>query len=208
MKQFIETICILDGLPRHLQWHQRRVDATLTHFYPVHKHTWLLDECVDVPHQFQTGKVKCRIIYDAHLFSVHYYHYDPLPVSGLQLTEIPLSFEYGYKYADRMLIEKLTEKCEKGEDVLLSKNGFMTDTSIANIAFQKNGRWYTPSIPLLAGTTWKRLVAEGVLIPSPIHRTMLNEFETCRLFNAMNDWDEVQDIPVQNIIDLKDMSRK
>ncbi len=200
MKQFLETICILNGVPQYLDWHQRRVDATMQHFYPEHHHTWTLISCIDVPSEFQSGLVRCRILYDAHYFSIHYFPYIPKTISTLKLVEAPVSFDYRYKYADRKIIENLFELRGEAEDILMTRDGWITDTSIANIAFEKNGRWYTPSIPLLAGTTWKRLVSSGILISSPIHFTQLHMFNSFKLFNAMNDWSLENTSMVQNII--------
>lgn len=199
MKQFLETIRILDSVPQHIDWHQRRVDATLRYFYPVHHHSWDLASCIDVPLEFQSGVVQCRIIYDAHLFSIHYFHYPPGSIKSLKLVEAPPGIDYRYKYADRKILEDLYMQRGNADDILITKDGWITDTSIANISFQSHGRWYTPSIPLLAGTTWKRLVSSGILITCPVHSTQLKKFEVFNLFNAMNNWEEANGIPIQNI---------
>ncbi len=200
MKQFLETICILNGVPQHLDWHQRRVDATMQHFYPEHHHSWALVSCIDVPSEFLSGTVRCRIEYDAHHFSIHYFPYTPKTISTLNLVEVPVGLDYSYKYADRKIIEDLFERREEADDILMTRDGWITDTSIANISFQKNGRWYTPSIPLLAGTTWKRLVSSGILVPSPIHFTQLHMFDSFKVYNAMNDWNRENSSAVQNIV--------
>lgn len=101
---------------------------------------------------------------------------------------MPVGYDYSYKYADRSVLEDLFSQRKDADDILITRDGWITDTSIANIAFRKNDRWYTPSIPLLAGTTWKRLVSSGVLIPRPIHQDDLLRFDTFRIFNAMNEW--------------------
>ena len=187
--QFLETICIREGMPQQLEWHQRRVDATLQHFHPAHRHSWLLEKCIEVPSAFQNGVVRCRIEYDAHHFSIHYFHYTPANIKSIQLLEAPSGMDYRYKYADRKIIEELYAQRRDADDILIMKNGWITDTTIANIAFEKNGRWYTPAIPLLAGTTWKRLISNGILKPAPIHFTQIHLFEKFKLFNAMNEWE-------------------
>ncbi|HZV70062.1 MAG TPA: aminotransferase class IV [Saprospiraceae bacterium] len=198
---FLETICILDGIPQHLEWHQRRIDETIQHFYPVHRHTWTLAECIEVPSVWQNGIVRCRIIYDAHLFTIHYYEYTQGKINSLQLVEAPAGTDYWYKYADRKILEDLYAQRGDADDVLISKDGWITDTSIANIAFEKNGRWYTPSIPLLAGTTWKRLVETGKIIPTPIAGSQVRNFDFFKVFNAMNDWERGEKISVEKILD-------
>ncbi|MEP6646094.1 MAG: aminotransferase class IV family protein [Saprospiraceae bacterium] len=200
MKQFLETICIRDGEPQHLEWHQRRVNATLQNFYPVHHHAWLLESCLDVPPEFQKGLVRCRIVYDVHVLSIHYFLYIPKIINSLKVVEGSAGMDYRYKYSDRTTIEELYNLRADADDILIIKDGWVTDTSIANIAFHKNGRWYTPVIPLLAGTTWKRLIVTGILIPKPIHQTEIMSFDFFKTINSMNDWDQSLACPVSNIV--------
>ena len=199
MHQFLETICITNGSPQHLEWHQRRVDATLKNFYPAHQHSWDLEACIDIPSEFQTGITRCRILYDAHTISIHYFHYNRQRIETLKLIDIPTGFDYGYKYADRKVLEDLFAKKDDRDDILMVREGWITDTSIANIAFKANERWYTPSMPLLAGTTWKRLVSRGILIPRPINQKEIMIFDSFKVFNALNDFDTAVEIPVSNI---------
>ncbi len=191
MPLFLETICIRDGHPQHLEWHQRRVDATLSHFFPSaqpEENTFHLDEILlscSIP---TTGLYRCKIIYDLNSVFVEFFPYTPRVINSLQLIEMPAGYDYSYKYADRTVLENLFSQRRDADDILLTRDGWITDTSIANIAFRKGDRWYTPSIPLLAGTTWKRLVSSGVLIPRPIHQDDLLRFDAFRIFNAMNEW--------------------
>jgi 4-amino-4-deoxychorismate lyase len=201
--QFLETICIRDGMPQHLDWHQRRVDATLQHFHPERRHSWQLEKWIEVPSAFQDRVVRCRIDYDAHHFSIHFFHYTPANIKSLRLVEASSGIDYRYKYADRNMIEKLYAQRGEADDVLIMKNGWITDTSIANIAFEKNGRWYTPAIPLLAGTTWKRLVSSGILKTTPIHFTHIHLFDKFKIFNAMNEWETAKEMPVRNIENIR-----
>ena len=191
MPLFFETIRILDGHPQHLDWHQRRVDATLNHFFPTtqpEENTFHLHEILSSCSIPSIGLYRCKIIYDLNSISVEFFPYTPRVVNSLQLIEMPPGYDYSYKYADRSVLEKLFSQRRDADDILITRDGWITDTSIANIAFRKGDRWYTPSIPLLAGTTWKRLVANGVLIPRPIHQDDVLGFDAFRIFNAMNDW--------------------
>jgi len=81
----------------------------------------------------------------------------------------------------------------------MTRNGWILDTSIANIAFRKKDRWYTPANPLLAGTTLKRLIQEEVLIPRTIHQSDINQFEAFKIFNAMNAWNETEEMECSGI---------
>ena len=191
MPLFFETICIRDGHPQHLDWHQRRVDATLNHFFPStqpEENTFHLDEILSSCSIPTIGLYRCKIIYDLNSVSVEFFTYTPRVINSLQLIEMPAGYDYSYKYADRTVLENLFSQRGDADDILITRDGWITDTSIANIAFRKGDRWYTPSIPLLAGTTWKRLVSKGIIIPRPIHQDDVLRFDAVRIFNAMNDW--------------------
>ena len=192
MPPFLETISIKDGHPQYLDWHQRRVDATLKHFYPEIANddvsfqlTEILASCA-IP---AIGIYRCRIVYDINSISVEFFPYESRPVKSLRLIEAPAGYDYRYKYADRKVLDDLFAQRGDADDILITRDGWITDTSIANIAFRKGDRWYTPSMPLLTGTTWKRLVAAGVLIPRPIHQRDIVRFDAFKIFNAMNDWE-------------------
>ncbi|MEP6793358.1 MAG: aminotransferase class IV [Saprospiraceae bacterium] len=197
--QFLETICILDGMPQHLDWHQRRINTTMQQFFPEIHHEWELTDLIRPPVVFLQGMVRCRVLYDQAELTVHYFEYGRQHIHQLKLIVMPDDYDYRYKYADRDVLENLYTQREEADDVLMTRDGWITDTSIANIAFKKNGRWYTPSIPLLAGTTWKRLVSSGILIPTPIHKSQLGLFESFKIFNAMRAWEVVEEVAVKNI---------
>ncbi|MBP7239392.1 MAG: aminotransferase class IV [Saprospiraceae bacterium] len=210
MYQFLETICIRDGHPLLLEWHQRRVDATLKHFYPEIANddvsfqlTDILSSCTIPP----VGMYRCRIVFDINSISVEFFPYESRLVKSLCLIEAPASYDYSYKYADRKVLDDLFAQRGDADDILITRNGWITDTSIANIAFRKEDRWYTPSIPLLAGTTWKRLVASGVLIPRPIHQSDVHHYDAYKIFNAMNDWD-IAETPLTRNSELETVNSK
>lgn len=193
MSRFLETIRILDGKPLHLPWHQQRVDATLRYFYPK---TFsepgafplfdILLSC-QIPRE---GTYRCRILYDANTLEVEFKSYTPTEIHALQLIVAPEGYDYAFKYSDRSVIDHLYAQRGAADDVLITRDGYITDTSIANIAFRKDDRWYTPARPLLAGTTWKRLVSQGILIPRPIHQDDVHRYDGFRVFNAMMEWGE------------------
>lgn len=203
MHRFLETICIHDGQPLHLPWHQRRVDATLKHFYPKEysqHEPFPLFEIVLSCNFPATGNLRCRIEYDLHNLAVEFFPYIPRVINSLQLIAAPSGYDYRYKYADRKVLEDLYAQRGDADDILITRNGWITDTSIANIAFRKGERWYTPSQPLLAGTTWKRLVSKGILISRPIHNHDIRRYDAFKIFNAMIDFEDSNQMPVRSIV--------
>jgi 4-amino-4-deoxychorismate lyase len=84
-------------------------------------------------------------------------------------------------------------------DVLIVKNGLITDTSFANIAFSDGNKWYTPDTPLLKGTQRAYYLAQGILTERRISPADLRGFTKARLINAMLDLNTGNDITMDNV---------
>src|SRR5690606_14853325 len=73
------------------------------------------------------------------------------------------TIDYSLKYEDRSSIDNLFAKRNNCDDILIIKNGFVTDASYSNIAFYDGSRWITPAQPLLKGTMRQHLLDTGVI---------------------------------------------
>ena len=71
------------------------------------------------------------------------------------------------------------------DEILIEKDGYLTDTSIANIAFYDGEQWVTPAIPLLKGTMRQKLLDEGFLQTRNIKKEELTHYTQVALTNAM-----------------------
>ena len=182
--RFLETIKVIDGIAQYLPYHQARVARTLG------SKAFALEAVLqDAPTQ---GIYRARILYDGHRQQITYHPY---------VQQIPKSFalvyddaiDYTFKYADRTALEKLFDQRGLAETVLIIKNGAISDTPIANVAFLKEGRWFTPDSPLLEGTTRARLIASGLLHVSPIRVADITAFEGFAVMNAMTGFVRIED---------------
>jgi len=178
--RFLETVCVKRGHPLRLAWHQRRFDQTRqAHFdnpSPVSLRD-LLQPPADAP------LLRARVLYDADTATVTYHPYIPRPLRRLRLVHADP--DYRYKYADRSALDALFAKRAEADDVLIVRDGLLTDTTVANIAFYRDGRWFTPQTPLLPGTVRARLLASGFLTPMDITPKALPRFRYFALMNAM-----------------------
>ena len=178
---FFETIRIEGGVPHHLDYHQRRVDRTVAAHFPDTSPPRLADHlAIPLP---DNGIYRCRLLYDRKVREVALTPYRPRPVQTLRLLHADL--RYDYKALERSAIDALFAERGDADDILVVRDGLVTDTSIANIAFLQKGRWYTPQTPLLPGTTRARLLEAGRLTPRPILADELPRYEAFALLNAM-----------------------
>ncbi len=179
---FIETIRLEDGLPQHLDYHQRRLEATLDRYYPELDKPIKLAELL--PNELPSGRAKWRIVYTDQVEDVSVSPYEARVVDSLRIVEAH-EIAYPYKGLDRSAIDACYKERQTCSDVLIVRAGLLTDTSIANIALGDGSLWLTPDRPLLPGTTRARLLDEGRLKEAELRPADLSSYPFIALFNAL-----------------------
>jgi len=185
-KLFLETIRCDQGIAHHLTYHQQRLNLTLQKFN-LHTH-YNLSELITPP---DGNEYRCRFIYDDSSCQIEYHPYIAKTITTLRLIHSD-TIEYSSKYANRNDLNTLFESREGCDEILIVKNGYLTDTTIANIAFFINNQWATPKAPLLEGTTRSRLIDEGKIIPANISIANALNAPKVALMNAMIGFIEME----------------
>ncbi len=196
MCRFLETIRCENGVLQNLKYHQTRLDysqAILLKSY----HSINLNELI-VPKDCENGLFKCRIIYSESLESLEFLPYMLPKISSLKLV-VNNEIDYSHKFANRSEIQKLFEKRGLADDILIVKNGLITDTSFANILFFDGKRWLTPEKPLLKGTQRENLLRQGLIFQADISPASLSDFSKARLINAMIRFEDKIDVETGKI---------
>lgn len=195
MSPFIETIRIEDGQIHNLPYHNRRMNETRRN---VLHQTATLDLSDYIRPGNYRERTKCRVEYDNEILKVEYAAYRIRPVSSLRLV-VDDEAGYRYKSTDRSVLNRLFACREAEDDVLIVRKGWLTDTSICNIALWNGKQWITPSVPLLAGTKRASLLDQGEIVAGDIRPEDLPGYSRIRLFNAMIEFGEI-DLPVDRIV--------
>ena len=177
MNQLFETIKIEDGKIFNLKWHNQRLNRSRLELFSLYEPLNLANY-IDTPPQ---GLYRCRILYDVEVKSVHYIPYTSKTFNTFKIIQSNL--KYNYKFDDRLELNNLIQK--DYDEIIIEKDGFLTDTSIANIAFYDGQDWSTPRIPLLRGTTRERLLDEGFLKLKNIKKEDIKNYSHFALMNAM-----------------------
>lgn len=196
MSLLIESIRCQDGVFHNLAYHQRRVDHAFRSLFnhPPHDLARLL-ESVQRP---SSGLWKCRIEYDETSARPELTPYTPRVVRNL-LAVHDDAISYPHKYRDRRAIDYWYALRGTCDDILVVKNGEVTDTSIANIVFRRGSDWYTPLNPLLPGTMRQYLLEAGKIRAMTIRKEDIPAFDSFRLVNAMTGF-EAPEQAVSNIV--------
>ncbi len=175
----LETIKIEDGEVSNLLYHQARCDESRKALFGSTDTLDLLS-LIQAP---QKGLFRCRILYAEKVHSVEYIPYKSKEIHRLKIVSSNL--EYDHKYENRDALNKLLQIHSDADDILIEKHGYITDTTIANIAFYNGEQWLTPEKPLLKGTMRAKLLNEGFLHTSKIRKEEIATYTHVALMNAM-----------------------
>lgn len=198
MCRFIETICINDGVIENLLAHNERMNNTIRVHYGSSVMPVSLEDFITA--EGCKGRTRCRVEYTSAVEKVEYFPYSIREVKSLQLVNDDMA-EYSFKYADRSVLDRNFSLRDNADDVVIVRSGMLTDTSIANIALYKEGKWFTPKYPLLKGTRRARLLTEGIIEEDIIMADSLHKYEKIRLFNAMISFGEVE-MDIKNVFPI------
>lgn len=187
MYPLFESIKIEDGIIFNIDYHQNRM-AKLSDLQLMP----YLSQVV-VP---STGSHKLRIVYTKDQFvgfTITPYIYRTIRKLALCLDN---HIHYRAKSQDRRAIDLLFAQRGQCDDVLIIKNGMVTDTSFCNIVLldgnidiNPSGNWVTPSTPLLEGTCRARLLKQGIITATEIRLEDLSRYNKFMLINAFMDFD-------------------
>lgn len=198
MQSFIESISYQQEQMPLLHWHQQRfVRTQLANFGQL-----LYPDLRAAMAAFQAPtddkKYKCRVEYSAENLDLAFIPYLPRVIKRLVLRTAD-KIHYGFKSTDRSQLNALTKGLHPDEEILIIREGYLTDSSFSNIALYSNGDWLTPEAPLLEGVHRQFLLEKGILKMAAIHLNNIKLFSKIRLINAMTDWEHAWELPVSAI---------
>ncbi|MBP1672354.1 MAG: branched-chain amino acid aminotransferase [Bacteroidetes bacterium] len=189
MSRFLETIAIIDKIPQHVESHQKRMEkCSLVQLNPFLN-------LIKVP---TFRQYKLSILYnETQIEKFQLSPYSPSTINKFKVL-IDNEIDYSLKYADRSRLEQLKSKAQMCDEVIIVKNGEVTDTSFSNLLFWDGVKWITPENPLLKGTCRERLLQNGIISSQKISVNQLGTFSKMMLINAMLDFDEDRAIPIDS----------
>ena len=197
MSPFIETIRLQDGKLINLSYHQERFERTRHLELGLESHPDLY-QLIKSHLKGVQGLCKCRILYGKDIGHIEIGPYSRREVKSLKVVKAD-HVSYGFKYFNRRALEALYEQRGLCDDILMVKNGCVSDSYFANTAFWNGKDWFTPDTPLLPGTMRAALLAKGLLKMARITPGNINSYQKIRLINAMNNLQEGAEIDVNSV---------
>jgi len=182
-EKYFETIRCEDFEVFYLEYHKKRVSDTIglnldlaSYIYPPTNDLY-----------------RCKIIYDnSEILDVQYHLYKKRDIKSFKIVYDD-NIVYNKKYLNRQNLDNLFDKKQECDEIIIIKNGLVTDTTIANIAIFYENRWITPKKPLLYGTTRARLLENEQIFQKDITLHMLKDAKQIALLNAMIGFDKLKE---------------
>ncbi|HBZ26679.1 MAG TPA: chorismate-binding protein [Rikenellaceae bacterium] len=183
---FIETIKVVDGVAQNLDLHLKRSSQTMLHNFGIIKALPLAELLyfnVNLP---LNGVYKLRVIYSKDIIDYSLEPYIPKNIKTLRMIDGG-DIDYRFKYENRDTINTLFEKRGDCDDILIVKEGLITDSSYCNVVFGEGRSYFTPADPLLKGTKRESLLISGAIRERVIRESEIGRYRTVFIVNAMLD---------------------
>ncbi|MBV5312802.1 MAG: aminotransferase class IV [Prolixibacteraceae bacterium] len=198
MCQLVESIKLKDGKILHLSYHQNRMNRSVEELYPGARPIDLAKAIV-IPENFRTGLFKVRVLYRQTIEKVEIDPYNFRTIQSLKVVQHE-SIDYHLKYTDREILQQLFALRGNCNDIIIIKNGLVTDSFAANLLFFDGQNWVTPTTPLLKGTQRQFLLEQGIILEKEIREEDIRSYQKIGLINAMVDFDEMPVININSIV--------
>jgi 4-amino-4-deoxychorismate lyase len=194
---FLESIRIKNGVVYNLPYHLKRMNDTCRERFGEDAPTLSLD----IPEDMKQGVVKCRVLYSNKIESIEFIPYTLPSISTFSFVDISeLNIDYHLKYACRDEINALKEGLNKSQDIIMVRDGYVTDSSFANLVFTDGKRYVTPKQTLLPGTMRASLIDVKFLEVKPIRAVDVSRlFTHFTIINAMLPFGSYPLISIENI---------
>lgn len=167
---------------QHLQLHEWRMLNSRKELWGITSPIPLGD--IVIPNECRMGKFKCRLVYKEKIESIEFLPYGLRKIKTLKVVTAD-HIEYAYKFLDRTPFMDLFLQHNEYDELVLVKNGLITDSSFSNLAFFDGSHWFTPATPLLMGTRREALLNQEMILETDIRPENLGDYQIVSFINAM-----------------------
>ena len=190
----IETIAVENRGFKNLEYHEARLNKTRRELWG-YTDVWKLQDRLSIPDSLTNHLYKCRMAYHKEIDHIQWEIYHPRQI--LKIRKVyHNSVDYGFKYDQRPMLNQLFAQRGDADEILIIKNGMVTDSYVCNVAFLDGNNWFTPDTHLLPGTQRAQLLDLGIIQETSISEEALTKFSHIKLFNAMVTWEHAPVLPI------------
>lgn len=197
MFPLLESLKLKNGMIQNLDYHQARLNRSLDELFPGAEKIDLKGEIL-VPENCRSGIFKVRVLYGPTVEKIEFASYIFRTIKSLKVVHHE-SIDYHLKFTDRQILDELFAQRGNCDDIIIVRNGLVTDSFAANLLFLDGDRWLTPTSPLLKGTKRQLLLDRGIISEMEIGENDIRNFQKIGLINAMIDFDKMPVVPVDRV---------
>ena len=197
MFPLFESICVENYQIKLSEFHQKRMDNSYLKLFNV-KNKWSIKKIFESLKIESKNKYKLRINYSQSKYSISLNKYFKKKISSLQCLELN-DYSYDLKYTDRSIIDKNYKLKSLSDDILIIKNGFVTDSSYCNIVFFDGLSWVTPKYPLLKGVQRNFLLKNKKIFKKKIKVSDISKYKSFVLINSMIEFNTNDAVNINKI---------
>jgi len=197
MYPLVESLKLKNGIIQNLEYHQSRLNRSMEELYPDAEKIDL-KRGISIPENCKSGIYKVRVLYGQTIDNIEF---EPYLFRSIQRLKVVYheSIDYHLKYTNRQILQELFAQRGNCDDIIIVKDGLVTDSFAANLLFYDGKKWDTPATPLLKGTTRQFLLDNRIITEKEIRETDIQNYQKVGLINAMNDFKEMPEVPVKQI---------
>lgn len=185
----LESICIKNKTACALEYHQERMDNSMRLIFGEFSEI-NLQEIIKTEFIPDDETYKCRIVYGKKIEEIQILPYQKRSINSIKIVECT-QIDYSHKFLNRSAFEELKRQNLGFDELIISQNGFLTDTCFSNIALFDGELWLTPKRPLLKGVKREQLLDNNLIHEADIKIDDLKRFSKISLINAMLDLGEL-----------------
>ena len=197
MSPLVESLKLKDGYLQNMEYHQNRMNQALNELFPESAGIDLEKE-ITIPEQYKSGIYKVRILYSDTIEKIEIEPYIFRTIQKLKVVYHE-SIDYHLKFTDRQILQELFAQRGDCDDIIIVKNGFVSDSFAGNLLFFDGETWFTPTTPLLKGTKRQFLLDQGIILEKEIREKDLHSYQKVGIINAMIDFKEMPVVPEAHI---------
>ena len=197
MYPLVESLKLKDGIIQNLNYHQNRLNRSMDELFPTAEKIDLM-KSIAIPDNYTSGIFKVRVLYGQTIDKIEIEPYVFSSIKSLKVVHNE-NIDYHLKYTDRQILQQLFAQRGDCDDIIIIKNGLVTDSFAANLLFFDDKNWVTTSTPLLKGTKRQFLIDEAIIVEKEIREEDIRNYQKVGLINAMIDFEEMPVVPIERI---------
>jgi 4-amino-4-deoxychorismate lyase len=198
MYPLVESIRIENRQLHHVDLHNQRINYARKIIYGLHEPI-TIETLVQIPDSLTDDRYKCRLNFFPDRIDYSIIPYIQREIRTLKVVT-DNSIDYTFKSENRIQLDAAFALRGNCDDIIIVKDGHITDSWAANIILFDGTSWFTSDTPLLKGTQREFLLSKGLITERKITIESLFKYKKIKLINAMIDFERAPEIIVSENI--------